>query len=120
MPIPELTIRQRLAELLTGTVRSSRQLAELVGVPERQVEDHLGHLIKSLARDRARRFVMEPPVCQDCSFVFRERRRLTKPSRCPRCRSEAVSPPRFGIIPLCSISGSDNSATDARSLDRRS
>ncbi len=97
MPIPELTIRQRLAELLTGTFRSSRQLAELVGAPERQVEDHLGHLIKSLGRDRARRFVMEPPVCQDCGFVFRERTRLTKPSRCPCCRSEAVTPPRFGI-----------------------
>lgn len=97
MPIPELTIRQQLAELLMGTFRSSRQLAELVGIPERQVEDHLGHLIKSLGRDRQKRFVMDPPVCQDCGFLFRERTRLTKPSRCPRCRSEAVSPPRFGI-----------------------
>lgn len=97
MPIPELTTRQRLAELLIGTFRSSRQLAELVGIPERQVEDHLAHLIKSLGRDRQRRFVMDPSSCQDCAFVFRERRRLTKPSRCPRCRSEAVTPPRFGI-----------------------
>ncbi|MDE3018645.1 MAG: transcriptional regulator [Nitrospirota bacterium] len=86
-----------MAELLIGTFRSSRQLAELVGIPERQVEDHLSHLIKSLGRDRARRFVMDPSACQDCGFVFRERTRLTKPSRCPRCRSEAVSPPRFGI-----------------------
>lgn len=97
MLIPERTTRQRLADLLTGTFRSSRQLAELVGIPERQVEDHLGHLIRSLGRDRTRRFVMDPSVCQDCGFVFRERTRLTKPSRCPRCRSEAVSPPRFGI-----------------------
>nr|MBI3613882.1 transcriptional regulator [Nitrospirota bacterium] len=97
MPIPELTLRQRLAELLVGTFRSSRQLAELVGIPERQVEDHLAHLIKSLGRDRQRRFVMDPSACQDCGFIFRERTRLTKPSRCPRCRSEAVTPPRFGI-----------------------
>lgn len=97
MQIPERTVRQRLAELLIGTFRSSRQLAELVGAPEREVEDHLGHLIKSLARDRTRRFVVDPSVCQDCGFVFRERTRLTKPSRCPRCRSEAVMPPRFGI-----------------------
>ncbi|MFM8551556.1 MAG: transcriptional regulator [Nitrospiraceae bacterium] len=97
MQIPELTVRQRLAELLVGTFRSSRQLAELVGAPEREVEDHLGHLIKSLGQDRAKRFVMDPPVCQDCEFVFRERTRLTKPSRCPRCRSEAIMPPRFGI-----------------------
>lgn len=94
---PERTVRQRLAELLTGTLRSSRQLAELVGAPERQVEDHLGHLVKSLARDRDKRFVIDPSTCQDCAFVFRERTRLTKPSRCPRCRSEAITPPRFGI-----------------------
>jgi hypothetical protein len=41
--------------------------------------------------------VLEPSECQDCGFVFRDRRRLTQPSRCPRCRSEATTPPRYGI-----------------------
>jgi len=97
MPTPEQTIRQRLAELITDTLRSSRQLAELVGIPERQVEDHLAHLIKTVGRDRSKRFVLDPSACQDCGFVFRERTRLTRPSRCPRCKSEAITPPRFGI-----------------------
>jgi predicted Zn-ribbon and HTH transcriptional regulator len=82
---------------ITGTLYSSRQLAELVGVPERQVEDHLTHITKSVARDRTRRFVLEPSRCRDCGFVFRDRTRLTRPSRCPRCRSEAISSPRYGI-----------------------
>lgn len=96
-PAEPRTIRQRLVEVLTGRRLSSRQLAELVGQPERLVEDHLGHIVKSLARDRARRFVLEPSACQDCGFVFRERTRMTRPSRCPRCRSESILPPRFGI-----------------------
>ena len=86
-------------ELIAGTLRTSRELADLVEVPERLVEDHLAHIVRSVARDRARRFVLDPSACQDCGFVFRNRTRLTKPSRCPRCRSEAISAPRFGIEP---------------------
>lgn len=97
MPSPDLTIRQRIMELLAGTLRTSRQLAELVGAPERQIEDHLAHIVRSVAHDRARRFVLDPSACQDCGFVFRGRTRLTRPSRCPRCRSEAISAPRYGI-----------------------
>jgi predicted Zn-ribbon and HTH transcriptional regulator len=95
--MPVMTVRQRLAELLVGTLLSSRQLAELIGAPEREIEDHLAHLVKSLGRDRGRRFILEPSSCQDCGFLFRERRRLTRPSRCPTCRSESIAPPRFGI-----------------------
>lgn len=84
-------------ELITGALRASRELAELIGIPERQVEDHLTHIVKTVARDKIRRFVLEPSTCQDCRFVFRERTRLTRPSRCPRCRSEAITPPRYGI-----------------------
>ena len=94
---PEQTLRQRLQELLAGARWSSRELAHLLGIAERQVEDHLAHVVKTLARDRARRFVLEPSACLDCAFVFRDRRKLTRPSRCPRCRSEAISAPRYGI-----------------------
>jgi len=96
-PEKPLTIRRRLMQLLTGTQRSSRELAALVGAPERQIEEHLAHVVRSLARDRTRRFLLEPSCCHDCGFAFRERTRLTTPSRCPACRSEAISPPRFGI-----------------------
>lgn len=97
MPTPDLTVRQRIMELIAGTLRTSRQLAELVGVPERQIEDHLAHIVRSVARDPTRQFVLDPSACQDCGFVFHERTRLTRPSRCPRCRSEAISVPRYGI-----------------------
>ncbi|HKT34062.1 MAG TPA: hypothetical protein VJR03_04470 [Nitrospira sp.] len=97
MPAPEQTVRQRMVGLLTGSRLSSYQLAQLLGIPERQVEDHLAHVVKTIARDRERRFVLEPSRCQDCDFLFRDRTKLTRPGRCPRCRSEGISAPRYGI-----------------------
>lgn len=97
MQFSERTPRQRLIDLLTDTLFSSHQLAQLMGIPERQVEEHLTHIVKTIARDPSRTFLLEPSECQDCAFVFRERRRLTRPSRCPRCRSEAITSPRYGI-----------------------
>jgi transcriptional regulator len=96
LPVPR-TARQRIIELLAGTRLSSHQLAHMLGIPERQVEEHLPHVVKTIARDRSRRFILEPSVCPDCDFIFRERTKLTRPSRCPRCRSEGISAPRYGI-----------------------
>ena len=94
---PELTLRQRIVGLITGVARSSRQLAELTGISERQVEDHLTHIVKSVARDRARRFLLLPSECHNCGFTFRKRTRLTRPSRCPQCRNESISAPTYKI-----------------------
>ena len=91
------TPRQRLIEVLTGTRLATHRLAQMVGIPERQVEEHLEHVVKSVSRDRTRRFILEPARCQECDFVFRDRRKLTRPSRCPHCKSEGVIPPRYGV-----------------------
>lgn len=86
-----------MIDLITETKLSSNQLAHLLGIPERQVEEHLEHVVKTVAQDRTRRFILDPSTCQDCDFVFKDRRRLTRPSRCPRCRSEGITAPRYGI-----------------------
>ncbi len=95
----ELTVRQQIVQAITGMRRSARDLAHSLGIPERQVEEHLAHIVKSVAGSRQGRFRMEPASCQDCGYVFRGRTRLTRPSRCPKCRSEAILEPRFGIDP---------------------
>ena len=97
MLTPERTPRQRLIELLIGTRLATHQLAQMLGIPERQVEEHLTHVVKTIARDKTRKFILDPARCQDCDFVFRDRRRLTSPSRCPQCRSEAIAAPRYGF-----------------------
>ncbi|WP_447978554.1 transcriptional regulator [Candidatus Nitrospira bockiana] len=104
MPERDQTPRQALIAILTGSLRSSYELARLLGLPERQVEEHLAHIVRTLARDRTRRFVLEPAECPDCGFVFRGRTRLTRPSRCPRCRGEGVTGPRYGIEPRTDVS----------------
>jgi predicted Zn-ribbon and HTH transcriptional regulator len=93
------TPRQRLIDLLTDTRLSTYQLARMLGIPERQVEDHLDHVAQTVGRDRTRRFVLEPASCPDCGYVFRDRRKLTRPSRCPRCKGEHITAPRYGIEP---------------------
>lgn len=100
MQSADRTPRQRILDLLAGRVMTARQLAAVIKISERQVEDHLAHIVKSLGRDQARRFVVEPSVCLDCEFVFTERARITRPSHCPQCRSENISMPRYGIASI--------------------
>ncbi|MEP6934031.1 MAG: transcriptional regulator [Nitrospirota bacterium] len=99
MEPPERTPRQRIIDLIMGTRLSSHQLAQMLGIAECQVEEHLTHVVKTIARDKTRRFILAPARCQDCDFAFGDRRRLTSPSRCPHCRSEAILAPRYGIDP---------------------
>jgi predicted Zn-ribbon and HTH transcriptional regulator len=94
---PERTARQRIMELLTDTPRTTEQLARMLGLPARQVEEHLVHVVKTVARDRSRRFIRDPSICLECGFMFRDRTRLTRPSRCPHCRQEGISSPRYYI-----------------------
>jgi predicted Zn-ribbon and HTH transcriptional regulator len=82
---------------LVGRTMTARQLAAVIKISERQVEDHLGHIVKSVERDRSRRFSIEPSACLDCEFVFKDRSRVTRPSHCPKCTSENISMPRFSI-----------------------
>ncbi|HJS67222.1 MAG TPA: hypothetical protein VJ760_07855 [Nitrospiraceae bacterium] len=91
--------------MITYARLSSYQLAQMLGIRERQVEEHLTHVVKTIARDTSRQFVLDPAFCQSCNFVFRDRRRLTSPSRCPQCRSEAIAAPRYGIDSLASRPG---------------
>lgn len=111
---PERTPRQRIMELLTGARLTSHQLAQMLGIAERQVEEHLVHAVKSIARDKTRRFILEPSRCPDCDFVFRDRWRLTRPSRCPHCRSEGITAPRYGIESVGSRSGRVDSNAPGR------
>ncbi len=99
---PERTMRQRIIEFLTDTPMTTHQLARALGISERQVEEHLAHVVKTVARDLSRRFILEPSICLDCGFMFRDRTRLTRPSRCPHCRSEGISVPCYRIESLAS------------------
>lgn len=96
-PSREQTIRRDLLEFLQQQPgASARELSMAIGIPEKSVADHLGHLQRSLRR-QGQQLEILPPSCLDCEFVFQKRTRLTRPGRCPRCRSTHLSEPRFAI-----------------------
>ena len=92
----QATVRAALRQALQAGPRTARELSGTVGVPEKQVAAHLEHLARSL-KAAGERLRVEPARCLDCGFAFRKRDRLSRPSRCPVCRSERLDAPRFAI-----------------------
>jgi predicted Zn-ribbon and HTH transcriptional regulator len=84
--------------VLDGRTISAQDISGEIGIPEKEVFDHLLHIRKSLNR-RSRSLIVTPSECRKCGFVFRERQRLSKPGRCPNCRGESISYPLFSITP---------------------
>ena len=91
------TVRSALREVLREGPLTARELSARVGIGEKEVSGHLEHLARSL-RHGSERLRVEPAQCLACAFVFKARTRLTKPSKCPMCRSERMDPPRFVIL----------------------
>lgn len=90
------TIRAALGDALRAGPLGAHELSARVGIPEKEVAGHLEHLGRSL-RQRGERLVVEPAQCPGCGFVFKDRARLSRPSRCPACKGERVSAARFSI-----------------------
>jgi hypothetical protein len=98
-PIPrqqQTTLRRQILDLLAERPLTAREISMAVGIAEKQVLPHLEHIRRSLHRHH-RTLKVIPPLCRQCGFAFHKRERLTRPSRCPVCRSEAIDPPRFTL-----------------------
>jgi transcriptional regulator len=92
------TFRQRLIERLSKDELGFEELRRELEAPVRALEDDLRHVERSLRRGSVR-LRIEPSRCLSCDFVFQDRaaRHLHAPGRCPRCRSERITDPRFRI-----------------------
>lgn len=97
LPERQLTVRAALRRLLSEGFLTARELSGRVGVGEKDVAAHLEHLARSV-KASGERFEIDPARCHDCGFVFRDRTRLSKPSRCPRCKGEGLAPARYRIV----------------------
>jgi predicted GNAT family N-acyltransferase/predicted Zn-ribbon and HTH transcriptional regulator len=91
---PPMTRRQRIVELLRVGPETVRSLAERMEMGYQQVARELEHVRKSLRPERLR---VTPARCTACDMVFSKRDRLTRPSRCPRCKSERITDPEFWV-----------------------
>jgi len=89
------TRRERLEELLEKGEYTVEHLARFLDAPVRNVVDDLEH-VRLSASDR---FEMIPPECEGCGFVFDDRTKVRRPSRCPKCRDERIDGPWFTVRP---------------------
>jgi predicted Zn-ribbon and HTH transcriptional regulator len=97
--IPRAThdsIRQEIIAVLLQGMCAARDLSIAVGIPEREVYDHLEHIHRSLASSD-RHLIVIPAECKKCGFVFIKREKLKKPGKCPVCNGESIRAPRFAI-----------------------
>lgn len=92
----EGTVRQKILELIKTRPFDAGGLSRALGIRQREVEAHLPHVIKS-ARSSGLTVVIDSPRCSECDFVFKERQRANKPSRCPRCKCEHIVAATFCV-----------------------
>lgn len=89
-----MAFRKDIIDML-ATPRSASSLARELGLTRGEIEEDLGHAIRS-ARAAGHAVVVEPAKCRKCGFVFDERT-LTKPGKCPECRSTWLYEPLISI-----------------------
>lgn len=90
------TVRIQIISLLKGNVVSAKVISSEVGIPERDVYEHLEHIRVSMNR-REDRLIVVPAECERCGFVFRKRERLKRLGKCPVCNCESIRGPLFTI-----------------------
>ena len=91
------TVRQKIIEILSLHEMDALVLSRETGVSEKEVYDHLVHIARSLAA-KGKRLKVQPSRCLLCDYVFENRKRFTRPGRCPRCKSSHLHNPVFSII----------------------
>lgn len=98
-PVPverAATLRQQIVILLQQQSVSAKDLSMAIGMPEKQVYDHLEHIRRSF-QQQGKTLRIEPARCKKCEFVFEKRQRFQKPGKCPACRGQSIEEPRFSL-----------------------
>jgi len=91
------TIRQEIFHLLNEKEMTAREISQAIGIREREVYEHLPHVALSAAAQK-RKLVVLPFECLSCGYVFQQRNRFTRPSRCPRCRKTHLERPVYRLV----------------------
>lgn len=91
------TLRQAVIVLLRNETMTAMEISEAVRVSVKDVYGHLEHIRHSLHREGGTLTVL-PAKCKGCGFVFVKRDRLKRPGKCPICRGESISQPRYSVV----------------------
>jgi transcriptional regulator len=91
------TIRKEISLRLSSQELSAKEISSAVGVGEKEVYMHLSHIARSIKHQR-KQLKIKPAECRGCGYVFEKRKRFTRPSRCPICKSEHIRNPMYRIV----------------------
>jgi predicted Zn-ribbon and HTH transcriptional regulator len=91
----ERTTRQRIADFLREETAEAGRLASEFEVTTAEALSHVEHVARSLD-GTDEQLLAAPPECRDCGFEEFDDL-MNRPSRCPACRSEAVTEPTFTV-----------------------
>jgi predicted Zn-ribbon and HTH transcriptional regulator len=90
-----VTFRRHLIDLLSHEPRSVTSIARELGMKRGDVEEDVRHSLRS-ARAAGHQIEVIPARCKACDFVFGEDK-LSKPSRCPRCKATRLYEPMIRL-----------------------
>jgi hypothetical protein len=90
------TIRKEIILLLVDKEMNAKEISSVVGIGEKEVYTHLSHIARSVKHQR-KKLIIKPAECLGCGYVFEKRKRFTRPSRCPICKSEHIQNPMYRI-----------------------
>ncbi|MBW2995135.1 transcriptional regulator [Candidatus Woesearchaeota archaeon] len=92
-----MTRRTEIIEMLKKEAISAQELCTIYKVILSDIEEDLQHIAKTVKPEFE--LSMYPAVCKNCGFIFKERSKIRKPSKCPKCKSESIDFPKFKIEP---------------------
>lgn len=90
------TVRQDMISLLSQGPKTVRDISQSVGLMEKDVVAHLTFVEKTL-KHQGKRLCSEPYRCLSCGFVFKSRKKFSKPGKCPECRRGHIETAHFWI-----------------------
>ncbi len=90
------TRRKEMIEMLEEGARSLKELADHFGVDVRDITKDLYHISQTV-KSQHKKFKRKWAECNSCGFVFKDRQKFTRPTKCPRCKSEDITEPVFSI-----------------------
>ena len=90
------TIRQTIIDLLHKETLGARDLSRILGIKEKEVYEHLAHISRSMMVKNKKLKIL-PAKCLLCGYTFKERKRYTRPGRCPMCKKSHIEAPMYVI-----------------------
>lgn len=90
-----VTRREEIIEMLKKGAMSAQDIANIYKTIAKDIEEDLHHIAKTIKPDFELK--MYPARCVACGFEFKERSKIKRPSKCPKCKNESIEAPVFKI-----------------------